>query len=119
MRIINKTKGTTLTENGIIADSFFLRLRGLIGVKELRDGEGLVIKPCSSIHTFFMTFNIDVVFLDSNGVVQKIVEGLRPFRMCACLKRSTTVVELPEKKIQTSCTEPSDIIVFQPGKGIF
>ena len=57
------------------------RLRGLLGRRELAAGEGLLIRPTNSIHTFFMRFPIDVVFLDRNGVVVKLVANVRPWRV--------------------------------------
>jgi uncharacterized protein len=55
-------------------------MRGLLGRDGLRAGEGLLIRPTSAIHTFFMRFAIDVVFIDRAGVVQKVVSALRPWR---------------------------------------
>ena len=52
-----------------------------MGRRELAPGHGLLIKPCSSIHMFFMRFPIDVVFLDRNNVVVKVVHGIKPWRM--------------------------------------
>jgi uncharacterized membrane protein (UPF0127 family) len=63
------------------AATFLARLRGLLGRRGLADGEGLLIKPTSSIHTFFMRFALDVAFLDRDGRVVKLVPGLRPWRM--------------------------------------
>jgi uncharacterized membrane protein (UPF0127 family) len=58
-------------------------MRGLLGRSALRSGEGLLIRPASSIHTFFMRFAIDVVFIDRAGIVVKIVAALRPWRLAA------------------------------------
>jgi hypothetical protein len=56
-------------------------MRGLLGREGLRSGEGLLIRPANSIHTFFMRFAIDVVFIDRAGVVLKVVSALRPWRL--------------------------------------
>jgi uncharacterized protein len=64
-----------------VAATFRSRLRGLLGRKGLAPGEGLLIRPAGSIHTFFMRFAIDVVFLDRSGVVVKLVSDLRPWRL--------------------------------------
>jgi uncharacterized membrane protein (UPF0127 family) len=66
------------------ADGFFSRLTGLLLSPPLPPGEGLLLLPCASVHTAFMRYPIDVVFLDRAGVVQKIVPRLRPWRMAAC-----------------------------------
>ncbi|MBR0196713.1 MAG: DUF192 domain-containing protein [Kiritimatiellae bacterium] len=71
--------------NGIkarVAKSFFARLKGLIGVKDLAEGEGLLIERCSSIHTCFMSMTIDATFLDENERVVRIVKGIKPWRLC-------------------------------------
>ena len=63
-----------------VARTLFERIRGLIGVKSLPPGEGLLILRCNSIHTFFMSFPIDAVFLDRNDRVVKVVRNIRPWR---------------------------------------
>jgi len=77
IKILNLTRNITLTENTIIADSFFSRLQGLLGKDGLARGEGLILKPCDSIHTFFMRFAIDVVFVDRNNRVIRLYHSLR------------------------------------------
>ncbi|MES2950568.1 MAG: DUF192 domain-containing protein [Pseudomonadota bacterium] len=66
------------------ADGFLSRLGGLLVLSPLSDGQGLLLVPCSSVHTAFMRYAIDVVFLDRAGVVKKIVPGLKPWRAAAC-----------------------------------
>ena len=63
-----------------VARNFFERARGLIGVKELPPGEGLLIPKCNAIHTFFMSFAIDATFLDRDDRVVKVVRNIRPWR---------------------------------------
>ena len=59
-----------------IAETFFRRLRGLMGRKKLSQGHGLLLSPCSSVHMLFMRFSIDVVYVDKNFVIKKIVRDL-------------------------------------------
>lgn len=59
------------------ADTFFKRLRGLIGRKNLPPNHGLFIAPCNSIHMMFMQFAIDAVFIDKNFVIKKIARRLK------------------------------------------
>jgi len=75
------------------ADNFLSRMRGLLFRKALVPGEALHIVPCNSVHTFFMFYAIDVVFLNREGLVLKVVKGLRPWRVAMCLG-SFSVVEL-------------------------
>jgi uncharacterized membrane protein (UPF0127 family) len=89
------------TANGIevcgdcrVADSFLSRLRGLLGRRGLGAGEGLWIPRTSSVHTHFMRFAIDVVFVDGDGRVAKVVPNLRPWRF-AGVRGAKDVLELP------------------------
>ena len=77
-----------------VADSFAARLRGLLGSRGLAPGEGLLIPRTSSVHTHFMRFAIDVVFVDGEGRVAKIVRGLRPWRFAGA-RGAVDVLELP------------------------
>jgi len=66
------------------ARSFLGRLGGLLTRSELRKGEGLYLAPCASVHTLFMVYDIDVVFLDRGGRVLHVVHGLGPWRAASC-----------------------------------
>lgn len=66
------------------ADHFLARLAGLLWLPPLQSGHGLLLVPCASVHTAFMSYAIDVVFLDRAGVIQEIVPDLKPWRMAAC-----------------------------------
>lgn len=66
-----------------VADSFFSRLLGLMGKREMKDNQALLITKCSSIHTFFMRFNMDAVFVDKNMVVKKAVKSIKPCSIAA------------------------------------
>src|SRR5919199_807077 len=72
--------GRVVCERCVIADTLPRRLRGLLGVGGLPPGEGIVLRPGWSIHTAFMRFPIDVVYVDANQVVLEIVPNLKPFR---------------------------------------
>ena len=79
IKLVNQD-GAVVCDRCAVADTMLGRMRGLLGRKELPPGEGLLLQPCPSVQTFFMRFPIDVVFLDRNGTVLKIVERLRPWR---------------------------------------
>ena len=64
-----------------VARSFVERARGLIGTRDLAPDEGMLILKCNAIHTFFMSFPIDAIFLDREGRVVKTVKGIRPGRL--------------------------------------
>jgi uncharacterized membrane protein (UPF0127 family) len=63
MRIINQTSGKVIAGKVMIANTFLKRLKGLLTSNGLEEDEGLIIKPCNSVHSFGMRFSIDLVFL--------------------------------------------------------
>lgn len=76
-----------------MTDSFFERSRGLLGCRYLHEDEGLLITPCNSVHTFFMRFPIDLLFLNRNNTIVKIVSDLHPWRL-AMSSEACSVLEL-------------------------
>jgi len=76
------------------ADTPRTRSRGLLGRNSLGRSEGLWIVPCPMIHTFFMKFAIDAVFLDSNFGVVRVLENLKPWRLSPWVFRAHSVLEL-------------------------
>jgi uncharacterized membrane protein (UPF0127 family) len=80
-QVKNSTRNTLLADQAETADSFMARFKGLMGVAELPMGRGLLITPCTSIHTFFMKIAIDALFLDHDGAVVEIYHALKPWRM--------------------------------------
>jgi hypothetical protein len=77
---VNLTLRTIVCQNGVIADTPLARMRGLLAHHQLPSGEGLLLQPAGSIHTAFMRFPIDVVFLDAEYEVIKLVAELPPWR---------------------------------------
>lgn len=79
-----------------VARTLFERIRGLIGTKSLEKGEGMLILRCNAIHTFFMSFPIDAVFLDRKDNVVKIVRNIKPWRFFVWGGfRAVKVLEIP------------------------
>ena len=83
-----------MCERCTLADSPLTRMRGLLGRDGLDPGEGLLLRPASSIHTFFMRFPIDAVFLDRALVVVGIAGGVEPWRTTS-RRGAKAVLELP------------------------
>jgi len=82
----------------LVARSFFQRAKGLIGRKGLEKGTGMLILKCNCIHTCFMRFPIDAIFLDKNGDVVKEVRNIRPWRLCVWGGwRAKSVLELDSR----------------------
>ena len=90
---LRREDGRIICENVEVADTPIRRLKGLLGRRSLVAGEGLVIRPGFSIHTAFMRFAIDAVFLDHDLVVLRIAGSMRPFRTASC-RGAREVVEL-------------------------
>lgn len=110
MRIINQSKNTILSENAILANKFFKRIKGLLGKKEFVKGEALVIRPCNSIHTFFMRFPIDVLFVGRDNRVVAAISCLKPFGLSKIYFKASFVVELPAGTISTTFTHKGDLL---------
>jgi uncharacterized membrane protein (UPF0127 family) len=90
LRDLRHADGSVVCERCVIADNFFTRMRGLLGRRRLPDEECLLIRPAGSIHTFFMRFPIDAVFLDRELRVLAVSSDLRPWRTAG--KRGARVV---------------------------
>ena len=110
MKIINKTKGTLLAEEAVLADGLFSRAKGLLGKKGLGSGHALILKPCDSVHTFFMRFAIDVIFVDRQQKVDLAIPCLKPWRLSPLCWKARFAIELPCGVIQDSHTEKGDEI---------
>lgn len=91
--LVNLTRGSLVCDQIVIADTPRRRMRGLLGRDHLRAGEGMLLQPAPSIHTAFMRFAIDVLFVDGTLRVTKIVGNLRPWRMTSA-RHTRGVVEL-------------------------
>lgn len=110
-RVSNLTRGTVLGDRIDVADTSAKRNQGLLKHKELIQGDGLWIVPCEGIHTFFMKFAIDVVYIDRKKRVRKAVRQIPAWRLSACLS-AHSVIELPVGTIESSKTERGDQLEF-------
>ena len=113
MLIRNETRSTELACAAVVADTGPTRRVGLLKRTSLPKGEGLWIVPCESVHTFFMKFSIDLVYLDKKLRVKKVVRSLRPWRLSACLS-AHSVIELPAGVVGETGTRAGDQIGMDP-----
>jgi uncharacterized membrane protein (UPF0127 family) len=113
LQISNVTRNTTLATRAEVADHAASRNKGLLGRTGLNSGEGLWIVPCESVHTFFMKFSIDLVYIDRNKKVKKVRSSVGPWRLSACLS-AHSIIELPAGVIQDTQTCPGDQLEFAP-----
>jgi uncharacterized membrane protein (UPF0127 family) len=90
----NRTQNTLLVPQLEIATNFIDRGVGLLKKSDLAENEGLWIHRCNSIHTFFMKFAIDCVFVNKNLVVEDLVENVTPWKVVLPRWKSRSVIEL-------------------------
>jgi len=90
-----------LAENGAIVVEFVeqacgmpARMKGLLGRRELKPGRAMLLSPCNSIHTFFMCFSLDVLFLDGENNIIKVVRNLKPWQMAFGGPYARSVLEM-------------------------
>lgn len=107
LSVRNVTRGTILGDNIDVADTSAKRSTGLLKHTGLEPGHGLWIVPCEGIHTLFMKFPIDVVYIDRKKRVRKTVRAVKPWRASLCLA-AHSVIELPVGAIDASETQSGD-----------
>jgi uncharacterized membrane protein (UPF0127 family) len=108
MRITNRTRSTLLGSRVEVASTFWSLLRGLIGRPEPKRGEGLLLLRCNCIHTFWMSFDLDVLFLDEKGRVLELLRSLRPWKRTRRVPGARYVLEVPVGTIDASGTQAGD-----------
>jgi len=106
----NNASGDVLADNAVLVTGILERMKGLLGRKTLDRGEGMVISPCNSIHTFFMRFSIDAIFYGPDGKVVAAIQHLKPFRATRIYPGVKGVVELPAGTLDTTPANPGDIL---------
>lgn len=97
--------------NALIANTWWLRLRGLLG-RKLEDQEGILITPCNSVHMVGMKYPIDIVYLNKENAIVKITENLRPWQFSAC-RQAHKVLELSTKNSETKTLKVGDTLRFE------
>jgi hypothetical protein len=108
---LRREDGRIVCERVVVADRAYRRMRGLLGRKYLRKGEGMVLRPGWSIHTAFMRFPIDAVFLDADQVVIRIEHEVGPWRTVSC-RGAREVVELAAGECRRRGLEVGDRVAW-------
>ena len=103
----NQTRNTVLADAADVADTSEKRRTGLLKHDRLDPGQGLWIVQCESVHSFFMKFAIDLVYLDRDRKVRKVRHRMVPWRLSACLT-AHSILELPAGAVAASGTEKGD-----------
>jgi hypothetical protein len=113
MIVSNVSRSVVLADDVEMARSLWARARGLLGHAPLRRGQGMLITPCHSIHTFFMAFPIDAAFLDGQGCVVHVMHSMPPWRVSPHLFRAHSVLELPAGRLAETGTTVGDRLALQ------
>ncbi len=108
---LRREDGRIVCERVVVADRAYRRMRGLLGRRYLRQGEGMVLRPGWSIHTAFMRFPIDAVFLDADQVVIKVEHEIGPWRTVSC-RGAREVVELAAGECRRRGLEVGDRVAW-------
>ncbi|MDF2590730.1 MAG: hypothetical protein K0S75_196 [Clostridia bacterium] len=111
--LYNVNKENIVLENLKLANGFFEKFRGLMGRKRLNKSEGLMILSCNSIHTCFMKFPIDVLFLNMDHEVIAMRKEVKPWRMVNFVKKAYITVEMPEGTIEHKNVEVGDLLIMK------
>ena len=111
MQCVLRRGNEKIAQRVIKADTFFSRLRGLMGRKDLPAGEGLLLVPCPQIHTCFMRFSIDAVFCNKQGKVLYVKEQMKPWRLGKFVRGGYYTLELPGGTL-AGRVRPGDELIF-------
>ncbi len=106
--IHNETRSVQIAARAGMADSYWLRLRGLLGRPPLTHGEGLLITPCRAVHMLGMKYAIDVAFLDRDGRVVGVNPALQPGARSSWYRGARQALELPSGTLERSGTAVGD-----------
>jgi uncharacterized membrane protein (UPF0127 family) len=112
VRATNATRGTLMGERIRVAETGLTRMVGLLGERELLAGDGLLIVPSQSIHTWGMQFPIDIAVLDNEWRVIAIRPDMPPFRMTRMYWKAAAVLELPSGRLDSTSTRVGDTLEF-------
>jgi uncharacterized membrane protein (UPF0127 family) len=111
LRADNPARGSTLGTRIALADRWWYRLRGLIGRSALEPGEGLILRPCRAVHMAWMSFALDVAFLDPRGGVVATYHRLAPGARTRWHAGARDALELPAGTLAATGTLDGDTIV--------
>jgi len=112
MRLINQTRNVVLADDIFIARTIFARIKGLLGRKVLLPNQAIILDPCNSVHTFFMRFPIDLLFVDKDYKIIQAIPGFHPNRVSSIYWKSSKVIELPAGKLNLTNTQIKDQLQF-------
>ena len=113
LNLIEKTGKELIAAEVVEANTFFNKLFGLITRRKLKDREGFLIKNCNGIHTFWMRYSIDIVFIDEKNSVLAIYNNFKPFRVTPFIKDACSVLELRSGEVKKTSLKVGDSVNFE------
>jgi len=109
----NLERGTVLATRAKLASSYVDRFFGLMMRKGVEEGGGLLLTKSSSVHSFFMRFRFDAIYLDREGRVVKIVPSMRQWWVSFGGRGAKDTLELPAGVAASTGTQPGDMLAFE------
>ncbi len=114
MQIGQLYKNNQLLVNKVwLAEKVLQRMQGLLFRRPLELGQAILIRPCSSIHTIGMSYSLDIVFIDAQGIVLKTLKNLRPMKMAFAFNAHATI-EFYTGEIERLAIKPGDTLNWKP-----
>jgi uncharacterized membrane protein (UPF0127 family) len=110
----NTTRDAVLAERVRVAASPLARLRGLLGTSALAPGHGLLLRPCRQVHSFFMRYALDLVFVDADDRVVETVAAFPTNRISPLVSSAAAVLELPAGALAAAPARPGDRLSIAP-----
>ena len=113
MNIYNSSNNNLIAADVKVAQNFITRSIGLLSKTSLSANEGLIIKPCCSVHTFFMRFDIDVLFVNRKNQIVAVHENVKPYRILPIHPTSFYVIELAAGSASAKNIIKGDLITLE------
>lgn len=112
----NQDRDVEIGDRVRVADRWWPRLRGMIGRPPPAAGEGLLISPCTGVHMHWMSYPLDIVFVDGEGRVVALYHGLRPWRFSKTHKDATCALEFPTGTLESTGTTIGDRLIWSESR---
>ncbi|WP_017754549.1 DUF192 domain-containing protein [Calidifontibacillus oryziterrae] len=110
MELVNLSNGVIIAKDVKVAKTFWKRFKGLMFTKDLQKGSALLIEPCQSVHTFFMSYALDILFVNEEGKVVAVEEQMKPGKIGKIVRTAKQVIELPAGTIRATKIEVNQVI---------
>jgi uncharacterized protein len=114
LTIVDDRSGAVLARRANLCDSPLSRFCGLMLRAKLPESEGVILSPCNSVHMALMRFAIDLVYLDKENRIVKIIHGLKPYRISLGGFRAHAAIELPAGTLDCVDAQPGDLLQMIP-----